>query len=173
VGAGNRRGVHRAAVASYAVSIGFMSLTALAFLAFPRFLIGLYTHDPGVVRYGTALLFMAALFQVFDGGQVTGISVLRGAADTRVPMLITLLGYWAIGIPVAYGLGFHTPMRHVGIWTGLTVSLAVVAVLLLWRVRLVLWKRPLVSVARRPAGPAGPAAPVVVQAVAEAGVAGD
>jgi MATE family multidrug resistance protein len=94
VGARRPRGVRRAAVAAYLVSISFMSVTALTFLAFPRFLIGLYTHDPGVVRYGTALLFMAALFQVFDGGQVTGISVLRGAADTRVPMLITC---WATG----------------------------------------------------------------------------
>jgi MATE family multidrug resistance protein len=146
VGAGSRRAVHRSVVASYLVSLGFMAVCAVAFLAFPRFLLELYTHDAGIVRYGTGLLFMAALFQLFDGAQVTGISLLRGAADTRVPMLITLLGYWAIGIPVAYGLGFHTPLRHVGIWTGLTVSLAVVAILLLWRIRLVLWRRPLVAV---------------------------
>jgi len=146
VGAGSRRAVHRAVVASYLVSLGFMSVCAATFLAVPRFLLELYTRDPDIVRYGTGLLFMAALFQLFDGAQVTGISLLRGAADTRVPMLITLLGYFAIGIPMAYGLGFHTPLRHMGIWTGLTVSLAVVAVLLLWRIRLVLWRRPLVAV---------------------------
>ena len=155
VGAGSRRAVHRAVVASYLVSLGFMALCALTFLAFPRFLLELYTRDAGIVRYGTGLLFMAALFQLFDGAQVTGINILRGAADTRVPMLITLLGYWAVGVPLAYGLGFHTPLRHVGIWTGLTVSLAVVGVLLLWRVRQVLWRRPIVSIAvgRPPAPP--------------------
>jgi len=147
VGAGSRRGVHRAAVAAYLVSLGFMTVCALVFLAFPRFLLELYTRDAAIVGYGTSLLFMAALFQVFDGAQVAGISILRGAADTRVPMVITLLGYWAIGIPVAYGLGFHTPLRHVGIWTGLTLSLVVVALLLLWRVHRVLWRRPLVAVA--------------------------
>jgi MATE family multidrug resistance protein len=163
VGAGSRRGVHRAVVASYLVSLGFMAVCAATFLSFPRFLLELYTHDPGIVRYGTGLLFMAALFQIFDGAQVTGISLLRGAADTRVPMLITLLGYFAIGIPLAYGLGFHTPLRHVGVWTGLTVSLAVVGILLLWRVRLVLWHRPLVAVV---APRRATAAPVAEGAVA-------
>jgi MATE family, multidrug efflux pump len=146
LGAGSRRGVHRAALGTYAVALGFMSLCALTFLLFPRRLIGLYTSDPRIVAYGTGLLFMAAMFQVFDGAQVTGLSLLRGAADTRVPMVITLLGYWGVGIPVAYALGFHTPLRHVGVWAGLTLSLAVVGVTLLWRVRRVLWSRSLAAV---------------------------
>ncbi|HYH79179.1 MAG TPA: MATE family efflux transporter, partial [Longimicrobium sp.] len=147
LGAGSIRGVHRAAIAAYLVSLGFMVLCALVFLVFPRELVLLYTGDPAIMVYATGLMFMAALFQVFDGAQVTGLSVLRGAADTRVPMWITLLGYWGVGIPVAYWLGFHTPLGHVGIWTGLTVSLAVVSLLLLWRVRRVLWQRPLSAVA--------------------------
>lgn len=148
VGARNVRGVHRAAVAAYIVSLSFMSLCALTFATLPRQLIGLYTPDPQIVGYGTGLLLMAALFQVFDGAQVTGLSVLRGAADTRVPMLITLVSYWVIGIPIAYLLGFHTRMGSIGVWTGLTISLAVVGSVLLWRVREVLWRRPLAPVAR-------------------------
>jgi MATE family multidrug resistance protein len=162
VGGGRRRGMHRAVLATYLVSLGFMSCCALVFLLFPRWLLRLYTHDPAIVATGTGLLFMAALFQVFDGAQVTGLAVLRGAADTRVPMWITILGYWVVGLPVAYGLGFHTPLRHVGIWTGLTVSLALVGMLLAWRVRRVLWDRPLLPVAH--AGlvvPAEEAIPVV------------
>jgi MATE family multidrug resistance protein len=155
LGARSTRGVHRAAIAAYLVSLGFMSLCAVAFLLFPRQLVGLYTRDPQIMAYAGGLMLMAALFQVFDGGQVTGLSVLRGAADTRVPMWITLLGYWVIGIPVAYGLGFHTALGHVGIWAGLTVSLAVVSLLLLWRVRLVVWNRPLSAVGRITGAQAG------------------
>ncbi|HEX2206011.1 MAG TPA: MATE family efflux transporter [Longimicrobium sp.] len=149
VGAGNPRGARRAAVGAYLLSVGFMSLCALLFLAAPRWLISLYTTDPGILRYGTGLLFMAALFQVFDGAQVAGLTALRGAADTRVPMVITLLGYWAVGLPVAYYLGFRTSMAHLGIWTGLVVSLAVVSVFLAWRVRRVIWHGTL----RRAAAP--------------------
>lgn len=143
VGAGSHRGVRRSVVAVYALSLGFMALTALLFLAAPRALIGLYTHDPAILRVGVSLLFMAAVFQLFDGAQVAGLCVLRGAADTRVPMLITLLGYWLAGFPVAYLLGFHTPLGAAGIWAGLVVALGVVSVLLAVRVRRVLW-RPLV-----------------------------
>lgn len=149
VGARNPRAVHRAAVGTYLLSLGFMGLCALLFLAAPGFLVGLYTSDPQIVRYGASLLFMAALFQVFDGAQVTGLAVLRGAGDTRVPMLINLLGYWAVGLPIAYLLGFRTPMEHMGIWTGLVVSLALVGAALAWRVRLVLWNRPLVPLSTR------------------------
>jgi MATE family multidrug resistance protein len=174
LGAGSVRGVHRAAMGAYVVSIGFMSLCALAFLTIPHALLGLYTHNAEIVRYGTALLFMTAAFQVFDGGQVTGLFVLRGAADTQVPMLITLVGYWLVGIPVAYLLGFHTPLRHVGIWTGLTISLAVVSSLLVWRVRLVLWHRPLSRATPVPASRQAPELLAEATAVAApAPVAGD
>jgi len=153
IGARRDRAVRRAAAATYLVSIVFMSLCAGLFLAAPRALIGIYTSDPGIVGFGTTLLFVAALFQVFDGIQVAGLCVLRGAADTRVPMAITILGYWMVGIPVAYLLGFHTPMRESGIWAGLVVSLALVGALLFWRVRRVLWSG-LAPAAVRADGPA-------------------
>ena len=143
VGAGNVRGARRATLATYALVTAFMSLTALLFLALPAPLLGLYTRDGEIVRIGTGLLLMAAAFQLFDGAQVAGISVLRGAGDTRVPMVITILSYWAVGAPVAYLLGFHTSLGARGIWLGLVVSLAVAAVLLAWRVRRVVWEQPL------------------------------
>jgi MATE family multidrug resistance protein len=143
VGSGSRRGVHRAVLTTYLLVISFMALCALAFLAAPRWLLGLYTDDPAIIQVGMGLMVMAAAFQVFDGAQVAGLCALRGAADTRVPMWITVLGYWVVGAPVAYWLGFHTGAGAAGIWAGLVVSLVVVSLLLAWRTRRVLWDRPL------------------------------
>jgi MATE family multidrug resistance protein len=143
IGAGSRRGVHRAVLTTYVVVLGFMSLCALAFLLAPHGLLGLYTRDPQIIEVGMGLLMMAAAFQVFDGAQVAGLCALRGSADTRVPMWISVLAYWVIGAPVAYLLGFHTRAGAPGIWGGLVVSLIVAAVLLGWRTRQVLWHRPL------------------------------
>jgi len=142
VGAGSRRGVHRAVLTTYALSIGFMALCALGFLAGPRWILGLYTRDPEILAVGLTLLGMAAAFQVFDGAQVAGLCALRGAADTRIPMGITVLAYWGIGAPAAYLLGFHTPLGPRGVWMGLVVSLVAAALLLAWRVRRVLWLGP-------------------------------
>ena len=148
VGAGSRRGVHRAVLTTYAVSTVFMTLCALAFLLAPRGLLGLFTRDPAIVSMGLGMLGMAAAFQVFDGAQVAGLCALRGAADTRIPMWITVLGYWVIGAPAAYLLGFHTSLGATGVWMGLVVSLVVVSVLLAWRVRRVLWAPEMMRLAR-------------------------
>lgn len=139
VGAGSRRGVRRAALAMYGLVTAFMTASALAFLLAPRWILELYTGDPEIIATGMTLLVMAAAFQVFDGAQVAGLCALRGAADTRVPMWMTVLAYWVIGAPAAYLLGFHTRMGPQGVWLGLVISLIAAAVLLGWRVRRVLW----------------------------------
>lgn len=150
IGARRPAAVRRAVAVTYVVSIGFMGICALAFVAIPGVLLGLYTSDPEILALGRQLLFMAALFQLFDGAQVAGFSVLRGAADTRIPMLLALVSFWCVGAPTAYLFGFLTPLGAVGIWAGLCLGLLCAAALLLRRVRRVLWRGPLMLAA--PAG---------------------
>jgi multidrug resistance protein, MATE family len=140
VGAGNRGGVRRATVLTYGFALGFMAVFALLFLLAPGALLRLYTSDPEIIRLGSALLVMAAAFQIFDGAQVAGFCVLRGAADTRVPMVLAALTYWGVGVPACYLLAFHSPLGPVGVWAGLCLGLAAAALLLLRRVRRVLWR---------------------------------
>lgn len=139
LGAGDQEGVRGATLATYALATGSMAVFAILFLMVPRALLGFYTDDPEILALGTALLGMAALFQIFDGAQVAGICVLRGAADTRVPTFMAALAYWGIGVPAAYLLGFHTPLGPPGVWAGMALALAAASVLLLWRVRRVIW----------------------------------
>jgi multidrug resistance protein, MATE family len=73
------------------------------------------------------------VFQIFDASQAMLANMLRGIHDSRVPLLMALLGYWAVGAPVGLVLGFLTPLGVVGVWIGLALGLAVVAVLLLLR----------------------------------------
>jgi MATE family multidrug resistance protein len=91
-----------------------------------------------VVAMAASLMLFVAVFQIFDNTQATTIGALRGYKDTRMPMLITLVGYWAVGLPVAMGLGFgwwFEPMGAYGFWTGLTVALMFVATCMLARLR--------------------------------------
>jgi multidrug resistance protein, MATE family len=139
IGARSLGGARRAATLTYVLALGFMGLCALIFVLMPEALVRLYTADPEVVRLGSLLLLVAAAFQLFDGAQVAGFCVLRGAADTRIPMIMAGLGYWAIGVPAAYLLGFHSVLGPVGVWAGLCIALAVVALLLFLRARRVIW----------------------------------
>ncbi len=74
-----------------------------------------------------ALLRVAAIFQIFDASQATLANMLRGLHDSRWPLLIALVGYWAIGAPIGVALGFATSLGGVGVWIGLASGLAVVA----------------------------------------------
>ena len=78
-------------------------------------------------------LTVAGIFQLADGAQVSMGAALRGLSDTKMPLVIALVGYWLIGAPVAYLCGFVFGLRGVGIWYGLALGLAVVAVVLVTR----------------------------------------
>ena len=112
-----------------------MTLSAIGFLAFPYFLADIYTDNTAVIAIAVTLIPIAGLFQIFDGLQVVGAGVLRGAGDTNAPMVIGLLGFWLLGMPVSYYLGLHTPLRAAGLWWGFVVGLASVAIFLLLRIR--------------------------------------
>jgi MATE family multidrug resistance protein len=135
VGRADPVGARSSARAALLCGAGFMSCTALLFLGLPHGLARLYTVDPGVVAVAAALIPLAGVFQVFDGLQVVAGGILRGLGETRVAMMVNLLGYWLLGLPVSYLLGFRAGWGPVGLWWGLVVGLGVVATVLLTRVR--------------------------------------
>jgi MATE family multidrug resistance protein len=135
VGRGDPEGVRRSTVASLAVGGGFMLCTGAVFSFAPLPLASLYTPDLRVLELAVLLLPLAGLFQVFDGLQVVSIGLLRGLGDTRMPMIVNVVGFWCIGMPVSLWLGFGLDYGAVGLWWGLVVGLIIVAVFLIVRVR--------------------------------------
>jgi MATE family multidrug resistance protein len=93
---------------------------------------------PGVVAVAAALIPIAGVFQVFDGLQVVSAGVLRGAGDTRAPLVSNVLGFWLVGMPVSLWLGFRAGLGVVGLWWGFVAGLAAVAAFLVLRVRALL-----------------------------------
>jgi MATE family multidrug resistance protein len=116
----------------------FMSSSAAAFLLAPRLLIGAFTTDAAVLQVGVSLLFVAAIFQLFDGVQGVATGVLRGLGDTRSPMLWNLAAHWFIGLPLGYGLCFAAGLGVIGLWWGLSAGLAIcgIALLIVWARRI-------------------------------------
>ncbi|WP_408097831.1 MATE family efflux transporter [Peredibacter sp. HCB2-198] len=111
-------------------SFCFTLMTGLFFYLFPQIVMGLYTDDNLVIDFGKKLLFWVACFQLFDGAQVTIAGILRGLSITKASSLAIFTGYWLIGIPLGYYLGFFSGLEAQGFWVGLATSLAVVAVML-------------------------------------------
>jgi MATE family multidrug resistance protein len=142
----------RVAASALAVGAGYMALSACVLLALPRMFASAYTSVPGVVAVAALLIPIAGVFQVFDGLQVVSAGVLRGAGDTRAPLLSNVLGFWLVGMPVSLWLGFKGGLGVVGLWWGFVAGLAVVAAFLVLRVRELL-SRPVarISVEGEPA----------------------
>ena len=88
------------------------------------------------VQIARRLLVIAALFQVFDGMQVIAAGALRGYRDTMVPMLLAGFGYWGAGFGGGWLLAFPLGFGPAGLWWGLALGLAVVAILLTVRLHL-------------------------------------
>ena len=107
-----------------------MATTALLFVLLPRLLIGVFSRDPEVIRTGTWLLGIGAVFAVFDGVQVIATGALRGLGETRRPMIWNLVGHWGIGLPIGWTLAFVAGWGVLGIWIGLSTGLIVVGIAL-------------------------------------------
>lgn len=135
VGRADSPGARRAAGAGLLVGSAFMAGTALVFLTVPGVLARIFTAEPEVLVLATALIPLAGLFQVFDGIQAVASAALRGVGDTRIPMIMNVLGFWVVGLPVSLYVGFVRGAGSIGLWWGLVAGLAAVAVLLSLRVR--------------------------------------
>ncbi|MVN77178.1 MATE family efflux transporter [Hymenobacter sp. HMF4947] len=134
-GSGDANGARQAGFAAYWLAFGFMSTMGLLMLALRHIIPTWYNTDPAVVAQAATLLAIAAAFQVSDGLQVVGLGALRGLEDVKVPSVVALLAYWAIALPLGYGLGFGLHLGAPGVWLGLLTGLSVVAGVLLLRFR--------------------------------------
>jgi MATE family multidrug resistance protein len=132
LGRGEPRAAGHAGWMALVLGAGFMMLSALCFVFFPDYILRTFTSEEAVLTAGVSLLFVAAFFQLFDGIQVVATGILRGAGDTRTPMLSNLVGHWFLGLPVGVTLCFFLEWGVVGLWIGLSLGLIGVGIVLLF-----------------------------------------
>lgn len=139
IGRGDPSGIRRAAAAALLMGASFMVCTAVLMILAPRLLARVYTTQEDLIALAATLIPLAGTFQVFDGIQVVSTGILRGAADTRTPLVVAMVGFWFVGLPISVVLLDYTSLGPAGLWWGLVVGLAAVALILLarlhWRLR--------------------------------------
>jgi MATE family multidrug resistance protein len=133
VGRGDADAVRHAGYAGIAATGFTQTVSSLAMALFPLAIANVYTDDRGVAAMAAQLLLLAAIFQFSDGIQVAANGALRGLKDTTVPMAITALAYWGIGMPIGWWLAFHAGFGARGMWMGLIAGLTAAAALLFLR----------------------------------------
>jgi MATE family multidrug resistance protein len=140
-----RRDIEAANVSGWsgvALSASFMSCSAIVLWTMPLRIVHIFTYDPAIAKVGVSLLAIAAVFQFFDGVQVTAIGALRGSGNTRIAMITDFVGWWLIGLPLGAWLCFGCGWGVRGLWFGLSSGLISIGCVLAvaWR-RRVEWLR--------------------------------
>jgi multidrug resistance protein, MATE family len=138
IGARRPAAARRAGFVALAIGIGFMSIAAMVLWMLPSSIIGVYVDRAApanreLVQIARRLIAIAAIFQVFDGAQTIAVGALRGYKDVLVPLLLATFGYWGVGFLGGYVLAFPLGYGAVGLWWGLALGLAAVAVMLTMR----------------------------------------
>ncbi len=127
LGSDNKQGIRRAGFSAILLSLGFMVCAALCFIIFRNNLPAYFNTEPEVLHYASALLLIAAAFQLFDGTQVTAQGALRGLKDTVYPGYVAFVAYWIIGLPISWVLCTVFNLGAAGVWYGFIAGLAIAA----------------------------------------------
>lgn len=131
----------RSAWVTIRLGVGYMTLMGLAMALLREHLIAAFNPDPAVVFIGARLILLAALFQPFDGLGITIIGALRGAGDTRAPMLIMFGCATLVFMPGVYLLGIHLGYEIFGAWTAAVVYVVTLGTMLTIRFLRGQWTR--------------------------------
>ena len=129
-GAGNIKDLKRYSFVGIVMCVGFMMLSALVFSTFPHFLVGLFTQDDNLVKISVPILYILAVFQIFDGLQVSLAGIFKGMKRTGIVLLSNFIAYWLISIPVGYTLAFHYHLNLKGFWMGLASAAVILCAIM-------------------------------------------
>ncbi|GMV98525.1 MAG: MATE family efflux transporter [Phycisphaerae bacterium] len=94
-----------------------------------------------VAAIGVPAMRALAFFQVPLALMIVYTNALRGAGDTRYPLLFTLIGMVIVRLPLAYFCGIVLEGGLIGAWVGMFADMTARAVLSTWRFASGRWMR--------------------------------
>jgi len=103
------------------VMINMISITVtILAVVFAGPIISLFTNNIEVIEIGKQYIYIVTPFYVVFSTMFILNGVLRGAGDTLIPMIITILALWVIRLPVSWLLSEEIGAN--GIWWGIPVA---------------------------------------------------
>ncbi len=117
----------------------YMSVMGIFFVLFPQWFLSLLVSDPQVIAAGTLPLRVVGFFQPLIALNFVYAGALRGAGDTRWPLLTKLVSPWLVRLPLALII---IPLYGVtGAIIAMSIDLSVQGLLVLWRFLGNSWER--------------------------------
>ena len=111
-----------------ALSIAVLSCAVLYFAQ--KTIIGIYTTQADVAAIAGSLIICGIIYHTFDAAQSVSSFILRGYRIAWIPMIVTALSLWCLGLFGGYFLcfcktPFGPPMGAIGFWIACAAGLIV------------------------------------------------
>jgi putative MATE family efflux protein len=153
LGAARPERAARSGWTAFALGGAVMSLMGAVFFTMAPAMFRLFCPDPGqqpIIDEGVPVLRLIAFAMPALASCIIFTAALRGAGDTRVPVVFTWIGFFVIRIPLAYVLtrdhldlgswpGWNLGLR--GAWLAMFADLLVRGLFFLWRFAGGRWKQ--------------------------------
>lgn len=106
----------------------FLGAVGAFFLFFAEPVVGLFTSDPQVLRYGVDCLRLISYGYPFYAWGMVMVQAFNGAGDTWTPTWINFCCYWLFQIPLAWALARPLGMEASGVFWAIAVAESMLAV---------------------------------------------
>jgi putative MATE family efflux protein len=140
LGAEDPDGAEQRGYVAYRIGAGLMTVIGLAIVLFPAQIMGFFTNEPEVIALGTMPLRVVGLVQPMLAASMIFTGALRGAGDTRFPMVVTGASIWFVRLPVAYLLALSLGWGLVGAWSAMALDFSLRGTVNFFRYRSGRWK---------------------------------
>jgi putative MATE family efflux protein len=127
LGAGRPAQAARSGWTAFGLGCGVMSLMGIVFFVLAPWMVALFC--PGeeqrpVIAAGVRVLRLVAFAMPALASAIIFTNALRGAGDTRMPVLFTFIGFLVVRIPLAHFLALeHIDLGALGVWRGWNLGL--------------------------------------------------
>ena len=122
------------------IAIVFMVAVGVTLAIFGPHLMRVFSSDPEIIRLGSTLLILAAIFAGFDAMTIVLAGALRGAGDTRWMMVTLSIGAYGVSLPLAWLFAHPIGLGARGAWIGETIYIILLSGVFLWRFHGEAWR---------------------------------
>ena len=106
----------------------FQFAVGAVFWLFSSQIIGVFTNEPEVLRWGTSALHIIAYGFAFYGLGMVLETAFNGAGDTWTPTYLNIFVFWLFEIPAAYALAYYFGLGPEGVFWSITVAFSLLAI---------------------------------------------
>ena len=109
-------------------NVAFLVAVGIVSVAFAEALVGFFTADAEVLRYGAAALRIVSYGYGFYAVGLIVTQAFNGAGDTSTPTWLNALCFWVLQLPLAYALAQWLKLGPHGVFSAQAISESMLAV---------------------------------------------